>query len=179
MTAAVVIGVALGVLAFWWVHRRILSGRPFRVRVRAKPRIIHVVLRPPPPRFGVPGPCDLEALVRSLEAARLGEVRRSRGRAGALIVRTADGDEVRVRAQGKTEGIVLADLEVEASSDELCALVLDAIAPRVGPMEVALDGVPLFIDGTTPHETLLRTLHDRRMERQARAEHRPARRELH
>lgn len=137
-----------------------------------------VVLRPPPPRFGVPGPCDLEALLRALEAAGIGEVRRARI-SGSLIVRTAEGDEVRVHTQGKAEGIVLADLSAEASSDELCALVLDALAPRVGPMEVELDGLPLFIDGTTPHETLLRTLHDRRMERLARAGHRAVRRELH
>ncbi len=167
---SVILGTALGLLLFFLVRRRLASGRP-PWPTRARPRRVQVVVRPPPPRFGVPGPTSLEAMGQSLERAGLGTVTR---RGSRLRLRAPDGDDVLIHTGGKTDGITLADLEVEASSAELCALALDALAPRVGPMELELDGAELFVDGTTPRETLQRTLHDRRMELLQQAEHRRA-----
>ena len=122
-------------------------------------RGVKVTIQVPASSHDTPAHSTFAVLAATLGDGRLGTVTLE-----GLVVTVTDAQQGYVRfTASKAEPMALFDLSVESNSAELTLLACDTAALSVGPMEVVIDGIELFVDGTVPRETLKRDLHDKQM----------------
>jgi len=126
-----------------------------------KPRRSFPVALTAPRRYGRREPVRLETLARLLSEAGLGRVSLDGRR---LCVTTREG-HVTLFEAAKADAVIHAELQVTSSSIDLAALACEALAPRLGPMEIEVEGIRLEVDGTRPRTELERELHDLKVSR--------------
>jgi len=158
-TTLVIMGVAF--LAGFFLMFRLWPAGKGKAPAIAQAGTVKVALRPPARPSEALGPTTLAELAMTFGDARLGTVTRD---GLSVTITGAQTGWVRFTAV-QAELVSLPSLSVETTSAELALLACDTAALKVGPMEVVLDGVELFVDGTVPRESLKRVLHDRQMRR--------------
>jgi hypothetical protein len=148
-------------LAYWLGRRGVPSLR--RSWQQAHPNdAFGVVLASAGPRYHPREPTRLATLARLLSEADLGAVSLD----GTRVKVVAGRDFVRFEAGN--DPTVRDELTVTASSVELAVLACEALAPRLGPMEVEAGGIHITVDGTRPRLELEREVHSLKIERLAR-----------
>jgi hypothetical protein len=155
------VAVGLGLIAAYWLVQREWPGLRRRLRA-ARPRdLLTGVVASPADRYTDRAPVSLIALARQVEDAALGQVT-----VEGAVLRVSDrsGEFVELRVPDP-RAVVRSGIALTATSVELAALCSDAIATRVGPIQLRIGGLDLFIDGTVPRFQLERTIHDAKIAR--------------
>ncbi|MFZ5469504.1 MAG: hypothetical protein ACOZIN_08715 [Myxococcota bacterium] len=140
-----------------------------RRRRRGAPRSgqVAVELFSPPSRYGPRQPVPLETLRRMLDGIGVGQVSVEEQ---ALLLDEGEGRWARL-VSSTPQAVVLVNVRVEASSAVAALVLCDALVPLLGPMTVTLDGVEMFLDGTTPRRELEVELRRRQRMREAQLAH--------
>nr|UXE44842.1 hypothetical protein Hi04_10k_c3807_00007 [uncultured bacterium] len=123
---------------------------------------LEVVLSTPGPRYHDREPVQVATLARLLADSNLGAISLEAGR-----LKVAAGRDF-VCFEAARDPVARGDLKVSATSVELAVLACEALATRLGPMQVDAGGISIVVDGTRPRLELEREVHSLKIDRLSR-----------